>query len=142
MDGLPGLGACGPVARRGGYQRAARPGTETRRAEPPRGVAPAGRRSGAAAALVDVPVGDRDVEVLVAAVARGEVLGDRDRAVAPAGAADRDHQVRLALGDVLRQQEVEQRDQPLVELLQAPVAGDVLDDALRRGRSASRSSGS
>ncbi len=67
--------------------------------------------SGAARALVDVAVGDGDVELVVLAIALGEVLGDRDRAVAAAGAADRDHQVRLALGDVLRQQEVEQRVQ-------------------------------
>ena len=64
---------------------------------------------GCGATPVDVAVGDRHVEVVVLAVALSEVLGDRDRAVATAGAADRDHQVRLALGDVLRQQEVEQR---------------------------------
>lgn len=57
--------------------------------------------------LVDVAVGDRDIEVVVVAVARGQVLGDRHRAVAPAGTADRDHQMGLALGDVLREQEVE-----------------------------------
>src|SRR3954447_2786481 len=38
------------------------------------------------------------------AEARGEVLGDRDGAVAAARAADRDHQMRLALGHVLRKQ--------------------------------------
>src|SRR4051812_47258089 len=64
------------------------------------------------------------------AEARGEVLGDRDGAVAAARAADRDHQMRLALGHVLREQIVEQRLDPLVELLQAPVAGDVGDDLL------------
>src|SRR4051794_8825682 len=36
-----------------------------------------------------------------AAVERGEVLGDRHRAVPAAGAPDRDHEVGLALGDVL-----------------------------------------
>ena len=60
----------------------------------------------------------------------GQVLGDRDRAVAPAGAADRHHQVRLALGDVLREQELQQRDHVRVELLQAAVAADVVDDPL------------
>ena len=59
---------------------------------------------------------------------RGEVLGDRDRAVAAAGAADRDHEVGLALGHVLRQQVLQQRQHALVELLQAAVAPDVLDD--------------
>src|SRR5215213_9956997 len=37
------------------------------------------------------------------AEARGEVLGDRDGAVAAARAPDRDHQMRLALGHVLRE---------------------------------------
>src|SRR5438105_15790968 len=88
------------------------------------------RELSAARALVDVAVRDRDLDALVAAVALREVLGDRDRPVAPARAADRDHEVRLALGDVLRQQEVEQREQALVQLAEAPVAGDVFDHAL------------
>ena len=100
-----------------------------------------GRRSGAARALSMSRCATATSRSSLVAVARGEVLGDRDRAVAPAGAADRDHQVRLALGDVLRQQEVEQRVQALVELLQAPVAADVLDDRWSRPVS-SRSSGS
>src|ERR1039458_7389122 len=81
-------------------------------------------------ALVDVAVGDRHVEVVVVPIALREVLGDRHRAVAPAGATDRDHQVRLTLGDILRQQEVEQRMQAHMLLLQAPIAGDVLDNTL------------
>ena len=56
------------------------------------------------------------------------MLGDRDRPVAAAGAADRDDQVRLALGDVLRQQVLEQRQHVVVELLQPAVAADVVDD--------------
>ncbi len=89
-----------------------------------------GFRSGLPGALVDVAVGDRHVELLVVAITLGQVLGDHDRTVASTGAADRDHEMRLTLGDVLRQQEVEQRMQPLIQLLQPAVARDVLDDAL------------
>src|SRR3954454_21008674 len=77
---------------------------------------------------IDVPVLDLDEVAIVGTEMRREVLGDRDRAVAPAGAADRHHEVRLALGDVLRQQVLEQRHDAVVELLQAAVAGDVVDD--------------
>src|SRR5919199_1709429 len=79
---------------------------------------------------VDVAVLDLHHELVAVAEVRGQVLGDHHRAVAPSGAADRHHEVRLALGDVLRQQVVEQRDHVLVELLEAPVAADVVDDAL------------
>src|SRR6201996_6897875 len=87
-------------------------------------------RSRAARALVDVAMRDGDVEIVLVAVALGEVLGDRDRAVPPAGAADRDDEMRLALGDVLRQQEVEQRVQAHVEVVEPAVARDELDDRL------------
>src|SRR5215217_3791461 len=60
----------------------------------------------------------------------GEVLGDRDRAMAAAGAPDRDHQMRLALRDVLGQEVVEQRHDAVVELVQAPVTADVGHDTL------------
>ena len=50
---------------------------------------------------VGVAVLDLDDEVLAVAEALREVLGDRDGAVAAAGAADRDDQVRLALRLVL-----------------------------------------
>src|ERR1700722_12373217 len=56
-----------------------------------------------ASALVDVAVGDSDSELVAIAVAVGQMLGYRHRAVAPAGAADRDHQMGLALGHILRQ---------------------------------------
>ncbi len=59
------------------------------------------------------PVSHGHDEILAGAVALGEMLGDGHRAVAPAGAADGDDEVRLALGDVLRQQEVKQRMQAL-----------------------------
>ena len=59
---------------------------------------------------VDVAVRDLDEVLRAVAEQRREVLGDRHGAVAPARAADRDHQVRLALEHVVRQQELEQRD--------------------------------
>src|ERR1700727_187106 len=84
----------------------------------------------ASRALVDVAMRDSDVEPVPVAVAIGEVLGDRYRAVAATSAADRDDEMRLALGDVLRQQEVEQRVQAHVEVVEPAVASDVLDDRL------------
>src|SRR6188472_1176847 len=45
----------------------------------------------------DVAVADLDEHVVALAPALGEVLGDRHRPMAPARAADRDRQVRLAL---------------------------------------------
>src|SRR4051794_7305573 len=66
---------------------------------------------------VDVAMRALD-EVLVAIAERGGgVLGDRDGAVAPAGAADRHHQVRLALCYELREQELQQGDHVAVEVL-------------------------
>ena len=78
-----------------------------------RGHAGRGRR---ALAELDVAVDDPRVDVVAHREVAGDALGDRDRPVASAGAADRDRQVGLALGDVRRQQEVEQRQQPRVEL--------------------------
>src|SRR3954454_13156888 len=77
---------------------------------------------------VDVAVGDLDEVLLAVAEDLREVLGDRQRAVATAGAADRHHQVRLALGHELREQELQQRDHVAVELLQPAVSAHVLDD--------------
>ena len=74
---------------------------------------------------MDDPQGD----VLAAGEMAGDAVGDGDRAVAPAGAADRDRQVRLALGDVGRKQEVEQRQQALVELARQVPGLNVLDEA-------------
>ena len=66
-------------------------------------------------APVELPVEDRDrAEVLVAQPA-GELLGDDDRAVIAAGAADRDGQARLALGDVGRDRELEELDEEVEE---------------------------
>src|SRR3954468_13864592 len=79
---------------------------------------------------VHVPVRDLDEQPGAFAEEGGQGLGDGRRAVPAAGAADRDHQVRLALGDVLGQQELEQRDHVRVELGEAPVAADVVDDPL------------
>src|SRR5438105_3434431 len=58
------------------------------------------RRSAVAWRLVDVAVGDRHSEALLVAIALGQVLGDGNRAVPAARAADRDHQVRATLGDI------------------------------------------
>jgi hypothetical protein len=55
------------------------------------------------------------------------VLRDRHGAVLAARAPDRDHEVRLALGLVARQEVVQQRLEVVVELLQVAVAPDVLD---------------
>ena len=91
--------------------------------------------------LVGVAMAGRHDDVLARAVARREVLDDRDGAVAPAGAADRDQQVRLALGDVLGEEVVQQRLEQRVELRQPAVAVDEVDDRWSRPVSG-RSSGS
>src|SRR5258708_37094907 len=78
---------------------------------------------------VDVAVGDLDQVLAGLPIVRREVFGNRNRAVTPPGASDRDYQVRLALGDVSRQQVVEQRDQSRVEALELAVLGDVAHDA-------------
>src|SRR5258708_23663443 len=117
---MPGLGAPDrlPGVAAGGYRRAG-------------GPAPAARcASGPAGRPVDVPMGDAYLQVVLVAVARSQPLGDRHRAMPATRASDRDHQVGLALGDVLGQQEVEQRDHALVELLEAPATADVLHDLL------------
>ena len=68
-----------------------------------RGSATERRSALAVGGAIDVAVLDLDEVASVASrkCAR-EVLGDHHRAVAAAGAADRDHEVRLALGHVLR----------------------------------------
>src|SRR5215207_7498170 len=77
---------------------------------------------------VHVAVLHLDEVAPVLAEVGGVVLRDHDRAVAAARAADRDDEVRLALGDVLRQQVLEQRQHAVLEVLQPPVAPDVADD--------------
>src|SRR5215217_3627910 len=52
---------------------------------------------GASRRAVHVAVLDLDEEAAIVAELRREVLRDHDRPMAPAGAADRDHEVRLAL---------------------------------------------
>jgi hypothetical protein len=59
------------------------------------------KRFSGARALVDVAMGDGDRQLLAISVAGGEMLGDGHRAVATAGAADRDDEVGLPLGHVL-----------------------------------------
>ena len=58
----------------------------------------------------------------------GEHLGDRDAAVAPAGAADADHHAALALLRVGRQEEVEQRLEAAAELVHPGRRGDEVGD--------------
>src|SRR4051794_39162829 len=97
--------------------------------------------SGPRRCAIHVPVLDLDEVAIVAPELRCEVLGDHHRAVAAAGAADGDHEVRLALEHVLREQVLEQGHDPVVELVQAAVARDVVDDRVSNPVSG-RSSGS
>src|SRR4051794_13297145 len=76
--------------------------------------------------LVDVAVHDVDHVAVAIGVHLCQMLGDHDRAVPPAGAADPDRQVRLPLAHVRRQQVVEQRDQAVVEVVQAVRVLDVV----------------
>ena len=62
--------------------------------------------------------------------------------MAAARAANRDDQVGLALGEVLREQVVEQRVQVLVELVELAVAVDELDHPLVVGPVSGRRSAS
>src|SRR4051794_27454992 len=86
-----------------------------------------GARS-AARELVDVAVGDLDEVVAALGVELVEVLGDDDRAVPAARAADGDVEVGLPLLDVARQQVVQQRDEALVERVELAAAVHELDD--------------
>ena len=61
-----------------------------------------GSASGAGSCPLELPVEDRDRADVPLAHPGGELLGDDDRAVEAAGAADRDRQAGLALGDVGR----------------------------------------
>src|SRR4051812_546791 len=93
-----------------------------------RRLAPRGL-SGARGRAVHVAVLDLDEVAVVGAEVGGQMLGDDDGAVAAARAPDRDDEVGPALPHVLREQVLEQRDHPAVELLEAAIARDVLDDA-------------
>ena len=64
----------------------------------------------------------------IVVVAVRQMRGDRHGPVASPGTSDRHHEMRLPLGEVLREQEVEQRVQLLVERLELPLAVDELDD--------------
>jgi hypothetical protein len=78
--------------------------------------------------LVDIAMDRVDQVFAVRPIVLGQVLGDRDRAVPATGAPDPDHQMRLALGEILRQQIVEQREQMLVKSVKRPVGVDERDD--------------
>src|SRR6476469_5130516 len=77
-----------------------------------------------------VAVLEVDDDVLALLELAADAVGDGDRAVAAAGAADRDRQVALALGDVGGDEEVEQRQQPAVELAGLGARLDVLTHPL------------
>ena len=70
----------------------------------------------------------------------GQLLGDDDRAVVAAGAADRDRQPGLALADVGRDREVEELVQERQEALGDRLAEDERADRLGQARTAGRSS--
>src|SRR5215217_6525969 len=59
---------------------------------------------GACGRAVHVAVLNLHQQARVVAEVRAQILGDHDRPVAPAGAADGDHEMRLPLGDVLGQE--------------------------------------
>src|SRR3954453_5183601 len=89
---------------------------------------PAHGRSGPCGRAVHVAVLDLDEVPVVGAEVGREVLRDHHGTVAAARAPDRDHEVRPALPDVLREQVLQQRDGVVVELLEATVMPDVVDD--------------
>src|SRR5256714_12189 len=89
-----------------------------------------GERLRAPRGLVDVAVDDVDHVVPALCELLRQTVGDHHGTVPSAGAADPDRQVRLALPDVGREQVVEQRDQPVVELADAVGALDVVDHRL------------
>src|SRR4051812_42454052 len=80
--------------------------------------------------FIHVSVHDLHHVVPALRVLAREALGDHHGAVAAAGAADADRQVRLALAQVVRQEVIEQRQQPLEELADAVRALDVVDHRL------------
>ena len=115
---------------RGQVRRSApQPSRSTARAPP--ALAP-----DAASGQLHVAVHDPRGDVVARGDVAGDAVGDGDRAVAPAGAADRDRQVGLALGDVGREQEVEQRQQPPVVLARELARPRRARPRRRRGRSA------
>src|SRR5215203_5882915 len=71
-----------------------------------------------------------DDYVLAASEVPADAVGDGDRAVAAAGAADRDRQVALALGDVGGYEELQQRQQAPIELARLGSLLDVVADLL------------
>src|SRR5690349_4940744 len=83
---------------------------------------------------VNVAVLDPDDHVLAAGEVAADAVGDGDRAVTAAGAADGDRQVALALGDVSGDEELEQRQQPAVELARLGPLLDVVLDLLVEAR--------
>src|SRR6202022_3458712 len=90
-----------------------------------RGPRPRSRRDRSSLGrAVHVAVNDLYEVVPGFAIPAHEMLGDRNRTVTAARAPDRDHQVSLSLREVLRQQVVEQRKQPLVERVELPIAVD------------------
>src|SRR3954469_23138438 len=91
-----------------------------------RGRANLSKASGPTRRLIHVAVHHVDHVAVAIGVHLREVLGDHDRAVSPARAADPDRQMSLSLAPVRGQQVVEQRDQPVVEVVQAVRVLDVV----------------
>src|SRR3546814_1561622 len=81
------------------------------------------------ASLVDVPVQHRGLEA-AGAQQHGYRLRDGDGAVAPAGAAEREREVRLALRDVGRQQQREEAVEVVEELLRRGLVEHVALDGI------------
>src|SRR5215208_6811642 len=79
---------------------------------------------------LDIAVHELQLDVVPLAQLPGDPVGDRDRTVSAAGAADRDRQMLLALRNVRGQQELEQRHQPAVELTRLGPRLDVFPDRL------------
>src|SRR4051812_13096917 len=91
-----------------------------------RGRANLSKASGPTRRLIHVAVHHVDHVAVAIGVHLREVLGDHHRTVSPAGAPDPDRQMRLALAHVRGQQVVEQRDQAVVEGVEAVGVLDVL----------------
>src|SRR6476646_8742772 len=83
---------------------------------------------------LELPVEHRDRPVVLFAEPARQLLGERDRAVVAAGAAERDREPRLALADVGRQREVEELMEVLEELAGDGLAKDVVADRLGQAR--------
>src|SRR6476619_3996712 len=90
------------------------------------GSGKAGRFYGRSAVELCVAVLHVDDYVVAPHELAADPVRDGDRAVAAAGAADRDRQVALALGDVGGDEELQQRQQTAVELARLRARLDIV----------------